>query len=65
VFQICDELLSAGRHAGGAWSGLAVVVQGGAGVQQRLAGTIVMINDTAPTRDRWNLALIEILAVGG
>jgi hypothetical protein len=28
------------------------------------AGTIVMINDTAPTRDRWNLALIEVLAVG-
>jgi chitodextrinase len=26
------------------------------------SGTVVAINDTAPTTDRWNLALIEILA---
>lgn len=25
------------------------------------AGTVVTINDTAPTTDRWNLELIEIL----
>ena len=27
------------------------------------AGTTVTINDTAPTADRWNLALVEILPV--
>ena len=26
-----------------------------------LAKTVVTINDTAPTKDRWNLELIEIL----
>jgi hypothetical protein len=24
------------------------------------AGTVVTINDTAPTTDRWNLSLVEI-----
>ena len=30
-----------------------------------LAASVVTLNDTAPTTDRWNLAAIEILAAGG
>jgi len=29
------------------------------------SGTTVTINDTAPTADRWNLSLVEIISVGG
>jgi hypothetical protein len=29
------------------------------------AGTLVTINDTAPTTDRWNLSLVEITPAGG